>query len=139
MRKELDEALCRDFPKLFSNRHGDVMETAMCWGFECGDGWEKIIRQAASMLELLNNKWQLPKEEWIRASQIKEKFGTLRFYVDCPVGEAADIAFAVADQAERRSEGICEECGEWGRLRGRGWFYTACDKHSREEDRGEEE
>jgi hypothetical protein len=27
-----------------------------------------------------------------------------------------------------------EECGAPGKIRGRGWYYTACDKHTREED-----
>ena len=39
MKQELDEALCRDFPNLFRDRHGNMMTTCMCWGFECGDGW----------------------------------------------------------------------------------------------------
>ena len=29
---------------------------------------------------------------------------------------------------------ICETCGAPGKHRGRGWFYTACDAHTKEED-----
>ena len=43
MRPELDEKLCKDYPKIFANRNGDMTTTAMCWGFECGDGWYHII------------------------------------------------------------------------------------------------
>lgn len=43
MKKELDEKLCRDYPEIFKNRRGNMKETAMCWGFECGDGWYHII------------------------------------------------------------------------------------------------
>ena len=42
MRKELDEKLCEKYPLIFKNRHADMTETAMCWGFECGDGWFNI-------------------------------------------------------------------------------------------------
>jgi hypothetical protein len=43
MRKELDEKLCKDYPEIFKDRRGNMQETAMCWGFECGDGWYSII------------------------------------------------------------------------------------------------
>jgi hypothetical protein len=43
MRKELDEELCRKYPKIFANRYKDMKETAMCWGFDCGDGWYNIL------------------------------------------------------------------------------------------------
>lgn len=43
MRKELDDELCKKYPKIFKNRHADMQTTAMCWGFEHGDGWYNII------------------------------------------------------------------------------------------------
>jgi hypothetical protein len=43
VRKELDEALCAKYPLIFRDRNGDMKTTAMCWGFECGDGWYNII------------------------------------------------------------------------------------------------
>ena len=43
MRKELDEALCAKYPLIFRDRNADMRTTAMCWGFECGDGWYNII------------------------------------------------------------------------------------------------
>lgn len=53
MKHELDEALCRDFPLLYRDRHGDMRNTCMVWGFSCGDGWEPIIREASEKLETL--------------------------------------------------------------------------------------
>lgn len=44
MDKKLDEQLCRDFPEIFRDRHGNMAETCMCWGFEVGNGWEPMIR-----------------------------------------------------------------------------------------------
>lgn len=43
MRDELDAKLVEKYPKIFKNRYGGMQETAMCWGFECGDGWYQII------------------------------------------------------------------------------------------------
>lgn len=43
MREELDAALVKKYPKIFRNRHGDMRETLMCWGFCVGDGWYDII------------------------------------------------------------------------------------------------
>jgi replicative DNA helicase Mcm len=38
-------------------------------------------------------------------------------------------------EAEKKSETTCEKCGKEGKIRGRGWYYTACYKHSKPEDR----
>ena len=39
MKQELDELLCTKYPKMMVNRNKPMMETCMCWGFECGDGF----------------------------------------------------------------------------------------------------
>ena len=43
MSPELDNELCTKYPKLFKNRYQSCEKTAMCWGFECGDGWFVLI------------------------------------------------------------------------------------------------
>lgn len=43
MKDELDKQLVAKYPKIFKNRYGNMQETCMCWGFECGDGWYNII------------------------------------------------------------------------------------------------
>jgi hypothetical protein len=45
MKQELDEYLCKVYPKMMVNRNKDMKETCMCWGFECGDGWFNILNQ----------------------------------------------------------------------------------------------
>jgi len=45
MKKELDEYLCKVYPKMMVNRNLHMTETCMCWGFECGDGWFQILNQ----------------------------------------------------------------------------------------------
>ncbi len=133
MSPELDRKLVEDFPLLFKDRHAPMAETAMCWGFECGDGWEPLIRRACEKLEPLILAMGPEKlDKYLpRASQIKEKYGTLRFYMN---GETDEMTL-ICSKAELESEKTCEKCGARGKIRGRGWYYTACEEHAREEDK----
>jgi len=38
-----DQTLCKKYPRIFKHRYAPMTETAMCWGFDCGDGWFNII------------------------------------------------------------------------------------------------
>lgn len=59
--------------------------------------------------------------------QIKEKFGTLRFYYNGG-NERVD---ALVEFAEAMSGRICEECGDKGTRDTVGWIKTHCVKHRR--------
>lgn len=124
MNKELDDKLCKDFPNLFADRNGSMHETCMCWGFP-GDGWYNLIREAAEKLEplIVAIRMEYPQEYFPRAAQVKEKFGTLRFYMS----SATEEMDAIIGEAERKSAITCEECGKTGRLREGGWLLTLCD------------
>jgi hypothetical protein len=60
------------------------------------------------------------------AVQVKEKFGTLRFYYS---GGNEYVSGLVA-MAESMSGVTCERCGTPGRLQGRGWIRTLCEQHA---------
>jgi len=124
MHEELDKKLVKDFPLLFTDRHGDMKETCMCWGFDCGNGWYKLIREASEKLEPLiaQYKKEHPGDYHPRAVQVKEKFGTLRFYMSSETDEMGMILTEVED----KSDTICEECGSVGELRTGGWLKTLC-------------
>lgn len=64
------------------------------------------------------------------AVQVKEKFGTLRFYVQ----GASEEHYNYISFAESMSGNTCEECGSPGKRLGRGWIYTACEKHAKDDD-----
>lgn len=81
-----------------------------------GPGWADIL--ARLVPDLLALGWDGS------VLQIKEKYGTLRFYI----GSASDAVFRRIDEAEKESSTVCERCGGPGRLRGRGWVVTLCDK-----------
>jgi hypothetical protein len=55
--------------------------------------------------------------------QVKEKFGTLRFY--CPNTDAIQKYIQLA---ERLSSVTCEDCGKPGRPNNAGWIRTQCEQ-----------
>lgn len=59
------------------------------------------------------------------AVQVKEKFGTLRFYVD----GGDDYTDGVIAMAEALSGRTCEECGAPGTTNSGGWLSTRCSLH----------
>jgi len=62
------------------------------------------------------------------AMQVKEKFGTLRFYYNG--GDA--VVRGMTSMAESMSAVTCEICGSPGKSRGGSWITTLCDKHAEE-------
>lgn len=61
------------------------------------------------------------------AVQVKEKFGTLRFYYN----GGDEYISGITTMAEYMSGATCEECGGRGRRRDGGWVQTLCDVHAR--------
>ena len=78
-----------------------------------GKGWAGII----------NNLYDAkPKDVYV--VDVKEKYGTLRFYV----GSAPEWYFDLIDYYEHQSGEICENCGAKGEtVSRRGWLKTVCD------------
>ena len=133
MRAELDRELCEKYPKMMVNRHRDMKETTMCWGFEVGDGWYNIIRNLMSQIQH-HIDWKNRDSEVVQQvtlDQVKEKFGTLRFYYT----GGDDRIRGMVTMAEAMSAVTCEVCGNAGKFRGRNWYYTSCEEHAREEDK----
>ena len=144
MRQELDKLLCEKYPKMMVNRNKNMQETCRCWGFECGDGWFNILDQLMSNIQHhidWNNQnfekgyKQYKQVAQVTLDQVKEKFGTLRFYY---TGGDDEISGMVR-MAESMSGVTCEECGNPGKCRGSGWMYTACDTHTKPEHLTEQE
>lgn len=142
MREELDKKLVEKYPILYRDRYKDMIETCMCWGFEHGDGWFDIIDKLSEKIENINN---LNLGFIIVADQVKEKFGTLRFYYHAEAtGDGlteeqlhrntllAELVDNAIDVAEFKTEHTCEACGKRGKLRGGGWIKCLCDEHAKE-------
>ncbi len=137
MKDELDKQLCEKYPLIFRNRYKDMKETAMCWGFEHGDGWYQILDSLCGQIQHYTD-WnnenyekgykQYKKVPQVVAVQVKEKFGSLRFYYD---GGDEHISGMVR-MAESWASHTCEQCGAPGTMRTGGWIKTLCDKHEDE-------
>jgi hypothetical protein len=129
MNEQLDKQLVEKYPKIFRNRYAPMNETAMCWGFSHGDGWFNIIDTLCSNiqhhLDWVNRDGE--KVHQVVAVQVKEKFGTLRFYYS---GGDDEISGMVR-MAESMSARTCEECGNPGKVRDGGWISTLCDEHAK--------
>jgi hypothetical protein len=121
MSPELDKQLCEDFPKIFAQRNGSPKETAFAFGFECGDGWYDLIAVLCCNIQAhLDYNADVPQ---VVAMQVKEKFGTLRFYVH----GGDEYIIGTISMAESMSSCICEICGNKGKIRIDGWITTRCD------------
>ena len=126
MKPEFDKKLVEAFPLLYGDRNASMQSTAMCWGFSCGDGWFDIIWGLSSKLEPLIQKFvddNPTTEVYPKASQVKEKFGGLRFYMTHTNDEISDLI----GKAEALSYKTCENCGKPGKERAGGWIRTLCD------------
>ena len=167
MRKELDEALCAKYPLVFKDRNEDMRHTAMCWGFECGDGWYNIIDTLCSHL---TSDYRQAKS---RYDDIKDKLGQSNWRKDIITQEVIDEAKAKMDEeaskvpvavqvkekfgglrfyvqaatdkhynyisfAESMSYKTCEECGAPGKTYTDGWHMTLCDIHAAMKGKEEE-
>jgi hypothetical protein len=191
MNKELDEQLCKKYPRILRDRHGSMQTTLMCWQFDCGDGWYNILdilfnqiqnhinrsrddkvaalRYNRAIMRIIktgnkqplvdyylrsfkrktdenNIKWAETQAEkdlknfsynlravketvpQVVALQVKEKFGTLRFYYT----GGDEVIDHLVYMAESFSGVTCEVCGNLGKLNNEGWIKCLCEKHEKE-------
>ena len=138
MKQELDALLCEKYPKMMVNRDKPMQETCMCWGFDCGDGWFNILDQLMGNIQH-HIDWKNKKEEvvaQVTLDQVKEKFGTLRFYYT----GGDDIIDGMVRMAESMSGVTCEECSAPANTHGPGWIRTICEpcEEAREQARNPE-
>jgi hypothetical protein len=132
MREELDKQLCEKYPKIFVNRDKDMKESCMYWGFSCGDGWYDLIDTLCENIQsyIDNNSSETRVISQLTADQVKEKYGTLRFYTS----GGDTLIDGMIWFAESMSGRICESCGKPGKLRNDGWLVTLCDEHQTERE-----
>jgi len=115
-----EETLVHDYPLTFGKNTIGPM-----WGLEICDGWFAIIDALFSRFEAHNKNTTLKNR--VVLSQVKEKFGALRVYVDdCddPFPSWMNDEIAKAEELSRKT---CENCGDPGELRGGSWLKTLCD------------
>ena len=125
MNPALDQKLCDTFPKIFAERSKPPAESAMHWGFQCGDGWFWLIYELCRALQDRIDK--NPGVPQVVATAVKSKLATLRFHYDG--GDA--IIEGMVELAELLSYSVCETCGttqDVGHTT-EGWLETSCKAH----------
>lgn len=182
MKPELDKQLCEKYPKIFRDRNASEIESCMHWGLECGEGWYDVIDalcQAATytyttsiMVDEADGKrlnitpysysnettyhFDIKPPQLV-ADQVKQKFGTLRFYYYLeydPVllelektGKYPSLKEVInrynayfdgiVHFAETLSERTCEVTGQKGELHiSGGWYKTLNNEYAKTIDRG---
>jgi hypothetical protein len=176
MKTELQEKLFSKYPKIFGDRTKPMTETCMCWGLEVGDGWYDLIDTLCEALTYTyRTSVQVDEEDGKRlgiepyvypkdgetsyyftveppqviATQVKEKYGTLRFYYRFELDEKiiylletkkypdlqriidrySDYINGIVHFAETASGRTCEATGQSGELHSSGgtrsgWLKT---------------
>lgn len=111
------------FPHIFQGKDKPITESLIPFGLECGNGWFNLINDLCIRIQAYLDKH--PEVEPVEATQVKEKFGGLRFYT-CGGDEVTDKMIA---KAEQDSYTICELCGSTvGVHQTEGWITTLCSK-----------
>ncbi len=96
----------------------------------CGIGWYDILDE---LLGKIHAYLSVPKEpteenlgiEKFTIDQIKEKFGSLRFYTSYHNSYISDLI----SEAEKKASKTCEDCGSTKNIgRTNGWVTTCCKK-----------
>ena len=78
MREELELKLQEEFDFMWQNNVDEERELYRRWGCECSDGWYDIIYDCCKQIK--ERYVQAGMEMDFEPAQIKEKWGTLRFY-----------------------------------------------------------
>jgi hypothetical protein len=181
MKAELQEKLFSKYPKMFGDRTKPMNETCMCWGLEVGDGWYNLIDTLCEALTYTyTTSIQVDEEDGKRlgvesynfnekssyyftieppqviATQVKEKYGTLRFYYREEYNEEimslietgkypdlqriidrySDYINGIVHFAETASGRTCEDTGQPGELHAsggtrNGWVKTVNKEHAK--------
>lgn len=96
---------------------------ARWWTFECSDGWFQLLWDLSTKIDAhLKSHPELKKH--FSPTQVKEKFGGLRFYFY----GGDEVIDKYVEEAEELSYTICELCGKPGKPNKEGWIKTLCPK-----------
>jgi len=147
MNLHYDKYLTKKYPMLYKDRFKSMQETAMCWGFQCGDGWFELLHALSDAITTLAVRYGLD----ITVSTVKEKYGTLSFYyvsqpldfhselirIDKKTQERGyNLIGTLVRHAELATYHVCEVCGNWAEIRGKGWMTVRCDSCYKKEKNG---
>lgn len=157
MREVLEKKLDENFPfmkkerTLSEQKNENNYISDLYHGLSCGDGWYNLVHDLCT--EIMEAYKEAGREIDIEIYQIKEKFGTLRFYYGFKSQPRRIQGFDfigiqgvggvritprengfekkisdIVRKYEKMSAEVCEICGKPGRLRkDLNWIRTCCD------------
>ena len=129
---DMADRLAKDFPfmraEADANKAGRINDLYATFGCECGDGWYKLLHDLCT--EITQAYIEQGLEPDVKIGQIKEKYGTLRFYYSSSIN-----LDAIVDKYEELSAITCESCGQPGHLFNNGWCKVRCDSCYEEEQK----
>lgn len=114
MKAELNQQLQSKYPEILTGgrfRH-----------FEVGDGWYELLDEALGKIQSRVDESGCTQ---VVADQIKEKFGTLRFYKS----GGDEVCRDFITEAEAKSAKTCDTCGMPGEMVRSSWIRVACQEH----------
>lgn len=114
MKSELNELLKSKYPK--------ILTAGRFRCFEVGDGWYELLDEALGKIQARVDQSGCSQ---VVADQIKEKFGTLRFYKS----GGDEICREFITEAEGKSGKTCDTCGKPGSVVRGSWIRVACQDH----------
>ena len=121
MNNELQSKLYTTYPKLFAQKDLSAIDTCMCWGIDCNDGWYFILDSLCNGIQSYIN---LNNTRQIEFVQVKQKFGSLRVYTD----GHDELIDGMIYFAEYLSFHVCETCGSSKNVgHTMGWVEAICD------------
>jgi hypothetical protein len=124
MTEDYEKKLLESFPDLYITSSLGFPKFS---GFECGNGWYDIIRELSEKINYEKLQQFGDESRELYATQVKEKYGTLRFYMNTETPEISDLI----NEYEEISGRTCETCGKAGKTRNTNWIRTLCDDHYR--------
>jgi len=123
MDQKLENKIMQGFSWFEARNAWDDEKLGFGYPCECNDGWFQLIYD---LCKELDEYYKSIYEDinTLRVLQIKEKYGTLCFYIGSYYGDANKIVH----KYEEKSYDVCEICGEHGKLRTKGrWLKTLCE------------
>lgn len=109
--------------------HPRLLSNVRC-GITILPGWIPLVGQLCFELEKFLSEHP---HVTISVDQVKEKFGTLRFYISTESADepTREMIHTIIDGAEGKSGLICEYCGQPGAPRYTRWIKTVCSRHEK--------
>lgn len=100
------------------------------WGKYLPDpGWDNLILTLDKILADIDPEYEI--------YQVKEKFGTLRFYAQCnnPDQDQNNLGHILIGSFESVSKYVCESCGSTDKVYARtaGWVKTLCEQCAKDQ------